>query len=173
MHMEKTPELDRLSHFLAIFNHESERGAALLAGSILDEMLLEILEAYLMTSKSSRELIQGFNAPLGTFSSRAKACHALGLITDIEYEEIDVIKKIRNEFGHSWDIVSFDNNKINELTKRLSWRGPQDAENPINGQKFKMSAAMLVVDLMYRSRLVRKEKIQQRVWWHTLRRESE
>ena len=165
--MEKTPELTRLAHFLDVFNKESERGAALLAGSILDEILLEILESFLIKGESAKVLIKGFNAPLGTFASRIKACHALGLIMSHEYEEIEIIRKIRNKFGHTWDETSFDDDEIKKLVEKLPWRGPKDEVNPTNQSKFSMATAMTVTDLMYRARLVKREQIKPKTWGHT------
>jgi DNA-binding MltR family transcriptional regulator len=53
----------------------------------------------------SKDLLFGFNAPLGTFSARTKAAYVMGLIERKEYEEINIIRKIRNEFGHNWKDV--------------------------------------------------------------------
>lgn len=97
-----TPEVEKLGLFLKEFNQESDRGAALLAASMLDESLQEIIESCLISNSSAKQLISGFNAPLGTFSARIKAAHALGLIMDHEFNEINLIRKIRNEFGHGW-----------------------------------------------------------------------
>lgn len=72
-------EVDQLGRFTSELNGETDRGAALVAASRLDEILKNILTSFLRRTKSSDDLLEGVNAPLGTFSARASACHALGL----------------------------------------------------------------------------------------------
>lgn len=48
------PEIQQLSHFLVEFNKESDRGAALVAASMLDERLQEILSNFLVESPTQR-----------------------------------------------------------------------------------------------------------------------
>jgi len=96
------PEVKALGAFLAQFNKESDRGAALIAAAMLDDRLKDMLSSFLADTATAKELLSGFNAPLGTFSSRISAAHALGLLQDNELNEITLIRKIRNEFGHSW-----------------------------------------------------------------------
>src|SRR5262245_59615110 len=100
--METPPEVRTLGTFLHEFAKESDRGAALVAAAMLDERLKEILSAFLVTSKASEDLLEGFTAPLGTFSARASAAFAMGLLQENEFKEITLIRKIRNEFGHEW-----------------------------------------------------------------------
>jgi len=159
------PEIKELSEFLSEFNKESDRGAALNAAAVLDDWLGKILMEFLARNKSSEALLSGFNAPLGTFSGKAAAAHALGLIQDNEFEEISIIRKVRNEFGHKWQGVSFESQKISDLVKNLPWLGPAEFERESNArQRFNFAIAILLTDLMWRSRLVRKEKRECKVW---------
>lgn len=84
------PEIKELNDFLSEFNKESDRGAALNAAAVLDDWLGNILSEFLASNKSSEALLNGFNAPLGTFSAKAAAAHALGLLQDNEFEEITI-----------------------------------------------------------------------------------
>jgi mannitol operon repressor len=74
------PEIETLGTFLHEFSKESDCGAALVAASMLDGRLEDILSAFFVDGKTAEGLLNGFNAPLGTFSSRASAAFALGLI---------------------------------------------------------------------------------------------
>ena len=56
-----------LGEFLQIFNKESERGITLLAASILDDWLKNMLDSFFAEVGARNELLEGFNAPLGTF----------------------------------------------------------------------------------------------------------
>lgn len=155
----KEPEIKELSEFLNEFNKESDRGAALNAASVLDDWLEKILFEFFAENKSSKNLLNGFNAPLGTFSAKIAAVHALGLIQDNEFEEIKIIRKIRNEFGHTWKGLSFESEVIVNLVNNLPWLGPSEYENNSGPrEKFNYAIAILLTDLMWRSRLVRKEK---------------
>ncbi|MDQ1639640.1 MAG: mannitol operon repressor [Pyrinomonadaceae bacterium] len=158
-------EILELADFTREFNQESDRGAALVAASLLDERLKEILQAFFLQSKVSDELLNGYNAPVGTFSSRASLAFALGLIQKNEFDEITLIRKIRNEFGHKWKDVTFDSARIADLCRKLPWLGPSD----INGQnkprtRFNFAAVILLTDLMWRENLVSRERRTVRVW---------
>jgi DNA-binding MltR family transcriptional regulator len=167
---ESEPEVEQLGRFLHAFNQESDRGAALVAASMLDERLEQILHSFLSESPVSRELIEGFNAPLGTFSSRVSATYALGLIQENEYKEITLIRKIRNEFGHGWETMSFASGRISDYTRQLPWLGPAELESGATLRaRFNAAVAILLTDLMWRSRLVKKERRSTRVWAHKAR----
>lgn len=109
------PEILTLAKFLNYFYKESDRGAALLAGSMLDEIVVRILRAHLIDYAESEKLLTGFNAPLGTFNARIVAAYCLGLIESVEFKEANAIRKIRNEFAHTWGDLSFDDMRLRAL----------------------------------------------------------
>lgn len=159
------PEVEQLGRFLAAFNKESDRGAALVAASMLDERLEQILNAFFVESSTGKELTSGFNAPLGTFSSRASAAAALGLIQENEFKEITLIRKIRNEFGHGWEPLTFEAECIEVHARKLPWRGPAEYEATANFRsRFNAAVALLLTDLMWRVRLVSSERRVSRTW---------
>ncbi|MBI4662375.1 MAG: transcriptional regulator [Verrucomicrobia bacterium] len=167
------PEIRELARFSSEFNRESDRGAVLIAGSRLDEVLKAILLAFFRKTTTAEDLLEGFNAPLGTFSSRASACHALGLIEDNEFREITLIRKIRNEFGHKWKDISFDSQRIKDLTLRLPWLGPAEHKKGSTPRaRFNFAVVILLTDLLWRERLVMREKIGARMWRSKMRDNS-
>jgi mannitol operon repressor len=89
-----------LARFLEELQHESDRGLALVGGAVVDDKLRATLAAFFVECSAVAKLIDQGNAPLGAFSARADACLALGLIDDFEYSEINLVRKIRNEFAH-------------------------------------------------------------------------
>lgn len=166
------PEVEQLGRFLASFNKESDRGAALVAASMLDERLEQILNAFFIESSEAKELVSGFNAPLGTFSSKASAVAALGLIQDNEFKEITLIRKIRNEFGHGWKPLSFEAENIAVHARKLPWRGPAEFEATAdNRARFNAAVALLLTDLMWRVRLVSSERRDRKTWPNKARAE--
>jgi hypothetical protein len=159
------PEIDALAGFLSEFNRESDRGAALTAAAVLDDRLAEILAAFLADTSSAKELIGGFNAPLGSLAARAAAAHALGLIQDNEFKEITLIRKIRNEFGHSWQGVSLSTGRVADLCNQLPWLGPKEHEAAATTRgRLNFAVAILLTDLLWRARLVGGERRAVRPW---------
>lgn len=165
MNRKSEPEIERLGSFLATLNQESDRGSALVTASILDELIKEILQAFLVQSRTSKELLDGFNAPLGSFSARVAAAYALGLIEKHEFEEINLVRKIRNEFGHSWSSISFETPPVCDYASQLPWLGPLEHETGASHRsRFNFAIAILLTDLLWRRRLVEQEKRQPRQW---------
>ena len=137
--------------FFESLNKETDRGAALVAASLLDSQLKEILTAFLIDSKATRDLLneKSLGAPLGTFSARAAAALALGLIQENEFDEITIMRKIRNELGHTWQSLSFESTEIAELVKRLPWAGPKEVEVDSNARsRFNFAIVSLLTDLV-------------------------
>ena len=82
-------------------------------------MLKQYLESHLVKHKDVSKLLAGFNAPVGTFSSRILLSFAVGLISEAEYVMLGNIKKIRNEFAHSVQ-ASFETPTISSHCRTLS-----------------------------------------------------
>ena len=159
------PELEEIERFFSQFHKETDRGAALSAGAMLEDRLGDILKSFLIVSEQSEKLLKGMNAPFGTLSSRISGCYALGLIEQHEYNEMEIIRKIRNKFAHNWDNVSFTTDSIKDLTNNLPWRGPMEYE-VTSGTKdrFCTAMSMLMVDLVWRTRLVKMERLTLKQW---------
>jgi hypothetical protein len=112
-----------------------------------------------------QDLLSGFNAPLGTFSARSSAAYALALMQENEFREITIIRKIRNEFGHDWQPLSFESGKVADLCRNLPWLGPAEHEEGASLRaRFNYAVAILLTDLLWRVRLVRKERCVIRTW---------
>ncbi len=161
---ENRPEIIDLSKFLNLFNEESDRGATLIAASFLDDSLKEIISAFLIDNKSSKELIEGFNAPIGSFSSRIKLANSLGLLIEDEFHLLNSLRKIRNEFGHEWGKLTFGSPSINSKVKNLQWYGPEDIKNRTNKEIFNFAVIKLLTNLLWRKRLVIKERLVKKNW---------
>ncbi len=86
------PELDE---FLTEFQQETPRAAPGSARAFLDDKVKHLLLASTVDeSKYCAALIDGFEAPLGTFSARIKGAFAIGLITEEERFDLDQIRDI-------------------------------------------------------------------------------
>ncbi|HCO8941201.1 TPA: hypothetical protein OCB35_003134 [Escherichia coli] len=78
-----------LGQFLSELNKESDRGSVLIAASIFDEWLSEIIQAHLLNDKVAKGLLNGATAPLSSFAARTGLAYALGLIMEHEYKELN------------------------------------------------------------------------------------
>jgi len=147
-----TPEdLKYFSSFLTEFQGETDRGAALVGAALIDSRLERLLCSHLAVEEMADELICSNNAPLGTFSSRIKMGYALGLITELEFRESEIIRRVRNEFAHSVHGLDFKGQKVAALCRNLKSNTPDGKrfdENP--RQLFINSVILLSMALWYR-----------------------
>jgi hypothetical protein len=163
--MNTDQEIADLSEFLNEMHKETDRGVALTAAAVLDDKLAQILKAFLADVTVIDELLLGVNAPLGTFSARICSAYALGLLQKNEYRELNLIRRVRNEFGHSWRGVSFESQRVKHLCHQLPWLGPPEFESTADTRsRFATAVAILMVDLLWRVRLVAKERRVIREW---------
>lgn len=164
-HIEKNPHLKDFFPLLDKLNDETPRGAALLACSYIDELLKNIISAFLIESKEATKLVDGFNAPLGTFSARTAMAYCLGLISEKEHQEILTLKKIRNDCAHDFRIT-FADQRIIDLCNNLEY----SARPPIKDAKFdsggllKTSAISLIMNLVNRAHHVSKQRLTRSEW---------
>jgi DNA-binding MltR family transcriptional regulator len=109
--------------FFDSLKRESDRGCALVAGQMLDNALEELLRKAMSADDWARkDCVEGLfagMAPLGTFSAKILACGALGLIDEELATDVDTIRKIRNNFGHSTHVATFDDPSTSALVRNL------------------------------------------------------
>ena len=155
-----------LASFVKELQAETDRGLPLVGAALIDEKLLNTLESFFVEGRSAEKLLTAPNAPLGTFSSRIDACYSLALIDKFEYQEIGVIRKIRNEFAHARHGLSFEAEKIKGLCTSLQSPLPEGGDYPVNTPRFRLVNAIvcIVLRLYYRPEWVAKEKLEPRSW---------
>lgn len=155
-----------LAKFVTELQNETNRGLPLVGAALIDEKLLNTLESFFVKGKSTEKLLSAPNAPLSTFSSRIEACYSLALIDKFEYEEIGLIRKIRNEFAHAKHGLSFENEKIKGLCASLYSPLPEGSDYPVDTPRFRLVNAIvcIVLRLYYRPEWVGKERLEPRSW---------
>lgn len=158
------PNLKEFLPFLDTHNSESPRGSVLVACSFLDEQLKEVISAFLIEDSDKAVLLEGFNAPIGTFSARIKMAHSLGLISDSERDDCDTLRKIRNALAHDHR-ASFEDQKLIDLCANLhhSAKSYDDVVVGTYGQ-FSSGAVGLILNLVNRSHYVGKERLIKKTW---------
>lgn len=100
-------------------NSETDRGCALMVASFLDHKLGKLLEAMFVDDSKVVSELFSHSGTLGTFSSRIDTAYALGLIGPNTRRDINLIRKIRNEFGHSHYTLKFTDDRIRSRCKEL------------------------------------------------------
>lgn len=98
---------------------ESDRGLALYATAHIDNELEKILRNKLVGSTQHLNDIFSFNGPLGTFSSKIKLSYSLGLISKAKMNDINILRKIRNEFAHFNQSLNFETESNKILCNKL------------------------------------------------------
>jgi mannitol operon repressor len=139
-------------------SRESERAAALLAAGYLDHLLGEFLATHMVVAQSQVEemLYKNGNGPLGTFSARMDLAYCLGLLSVDEHRDLNLIRKIRNDFAHRLTGQSFTTPSIASRCREL--KGSQvDGQPPSAREQFTKASIRLMIDL-----IVRVESNQQR-----------
>lgn len=105
-------DLQEVGIFRMHLDRETDRGCALMSAAFLDEKLKELLQQYMVQdTQSLKELFSG-NGAISSFSSRIELSYLLGLISKNVRKDLNLIRKIRNEFAHSIEIIDFDHPKI-------------------------------------------------------------
>jgi hypothetical protein len=151
--IEKLVDLDKLPEEVrnnltdyVTFRHEltieSDRGCALLAGSYLDSQLEKVLRKKMVGNKKHLDNLFDFNGPLGTFSGRITITYSLGLISKNDLNDLQLVRKIRNTFGHSPSIIDFENEKIKSYCNNLKLVVRERSKSP--RQKFNSSVSYLL-----------------------------
>jgi mannitol operon repressor len=158
------PHLREFFGFLPELNKESDRGRVLISCSYLDDLMRRILLAFVIDRDSSQRLVEGFNAPLGTFSTRTAAAYALGLITEREFKECDTLRRIRNRFAHDMR-ASFDAQDIGDLCRNLTMAA-QDYDAVVVDMRgrYTTAAVALILGLTNRPVYVARKRRQPEDW---------
>jgi hypothetical protein len=93
---------------------QTDRGAAIVAATVIDNVLETLITSRLieLSSKRREALFDQINAPLRSLSSKIELAFALGLFNAERKESLHLIRDVRNKFAHRIDSVSFDHPEI-------------------------------------------------------------
>ena len=136
------PELRGEYAILCQIANESPRGMVLVAAAELDRLLLDLMKAFLRPGAGQNALLTGGNAPLATFSGKIAAAHALNLISDQEFRELSMVRRIRNDFAHEIN-VSFEHETVRSRVQELS----QYRSKAEIAESFEASVVKLILEL--------------------------
>lgn len=164
-------ELRALAAFSKEFNAETDRGAALVGAALVDNRLESLLRNHLDSSSVSEDLLTGGpTAVLGSFSARIKTCYALGLITKLEYEECETIRRVRNAFAHKLHGLSFADQQVTDWCRNLKASPISEA---VARKRYINSIMTMCMVLWYRPAHAASIRVTPRDWpWHLAKEQT-
>ncbi len=134
------------------------RALILTVAAFAEDTLGSLLGAFLLPHDASRQLLAGFNAPLGTFSSRIKAAYALGLVTKGQFDDLEHLRKIRNSFSHTWKPISLDAPSVAGHIKAIRFSSMDDKYPTTPLLKLRSALPALLLELQVITNRVIEEK---------------
>ena len=110
---------DEANVFLKQLMKESDRGAALVGFAYVDTLLTRLFKAKMLPEKLTEELFEGFG-PLATMAARIKVAYCLGWIGPETHHDLNLLRKVRNEFAHAHAPVTFSDASVQARCRELS-----------------------------------------------------
>lgn len=104
--MREEVDLSAINRASAELSGQSDRAAALVGASLLEDQLESILRRYMIPHKNVDSLFES-NGPLATFSAKIDMAHCLGLVSGHVCKELHIIRRIRNDCAHTHQPVAF------------------------------------------------------------------
>src|SRR5262249_32934280 len=104
---------------------ESNRGAAVLTASLIEEQLGVLIRTALRDHSVTDDLL-GHRGPLGGLYRRARMAFVMNLISEQELKDCDYIGRVRNQFAHRLAVSFADNKGLQSAVRDHSSRDATD-----------------------------------------------
>jgi len=151
-------QLQDYEGFLKEIKIDSDRAKAILAGVYLEQCLALLLENFLIDDPFiSKDLFDSVTGPLNTFNQKTKLAYYLGLISEQEYKDLNVIRDIRNDFAHGMHGITFEDQSIKDKCENLLIPNQLKRKYDIRN-KFLVSVFLLVSLLNQRASEIRTKR---------------
>lgn len=141
----KDLNLDYWNTVADAFHAESDRGAAVLAGSFVENMFGVFLRGLVVDTRVGSKLFDAMG-PLATFSQRASVARAFGFITEEGFQEAELIRKTRNHFAHHPLDANFGQEEVGVHCRQMlgyEWATQTDEPGSRNRAAYLLSCAVL------------------------------
>jgi DNA-binding MltR family transcriptional regulator len=105
---------DQVKAFLGELKTQSDRGVAIVAAAMLEELLELIILARLIEIPSKRKeaLFDRMNAPLSSLSAKIEMAFALGIINETARRAMHLVRDVRNKFAHRLEPLTFHHPEV-------------------------------------------------------------
>jgi DNA-binding MltR family transcriptional regulator len=111
--------VNQYNEIVTVYRNESDRGAAILAASFLDNEITKRLKGFLVEHRDMKDLFKGYG-PLNSFSAKIDISFAFGLLTLEMKSDLNLIRKVRNHFAHYPADTIFNASPIKEYCANLT-----------------------------------------------------
>lgn len=103
---------------------ESDKGCTIIIASVLEEVLRQLHEAHIavISCPAKKNIFDNLSAPyapLATFAGKIQIAYGYGLISSDDYEDLQVIRKLRNEAAHSIYDFSLEDDGVRAVVMQL------------------------------------------------------
>jgi len=122
--------IKEFTDFRTTLTKESDRGCVLMAASYIDVKLEEYLKNSLVDNKKARDSVFDNTGPLGTFSGKINMAFLLGIIPKNIFDDLHILRKIRNDFAHNPSPLTFDEPSISSRCFALNLHNLTNNESP-------------------------------------------
>ncbi|MFM9849460.1 MAG: hypothetical protein ACKVP3_20150 [Hyphomicrobiaceae bacterium] len=109
---------------------DADRSIAILGGALVENALKQaLLSQFMALGDDEALLFDGSDTPMGTLRRKSCVAYALGIIGPNTLHDVDIIRRIRNDFAHSLSLdLTFD--ALEDECKRLRNGAPQSELAP-------------------------------------------
>jgi len=116
------PSDDDLRNYTQYIIDESDRGAAVMAASLVERALEDAIRAYTVAPEdgTADTWFQGANAPFRTFAAKIALGRALGIYGEHMDARLGIMKNVRNAFAHRMIPLDFTHPTLTEASLKLS-----------------------------------------------------
>jgi len=101
------------------FHGESDRAAAVFAGSFIESYLAKYLLSHMVDDPCVQDLFDGFG-PFASYKQRVDSAYAFGFIQKEQRTDLTLIGKVRNHFAHHPLEAAFDKAPVSGWCTNLS-----------------------------------------------------
>jgi hypothetical protein len=136
-------DLHKMNEMVGTFHKESDRGAAILAGSFVEHYLGLFLRSKTIDEKIAEKLFDAMG-PLASFSQRIAIAYAFGFIDKHQHTDLDLVRKIRNHFAHNPLNGTFQDNEVKTKVTLLSTYGKSEGYKADHGRQVYLFACAVL-----------------------------
>lgn len=120
-HAKKLEELPKPYHtsVMTEIEQQTDRGAAIIGGAYVDIVLRKAITTKFVDIEDIVDGLFENRGPLQDFGARMQMALVLGVYGRQAYEDLRVIKDVRNMFAHAAEAVDFTNQRVADRCKNL------------------------------------------------------
>jgi DNA-binding MltR family transcriptional regulator len=97
-----------------------DRAAAVVAAAFVEDRLATALKARFHQDEAITGNLFRSSGPLGSFKAKIDLAYLVGLCSKEAHSDLDIIRRIRNEFAHELTTKTFESQRVNDLTKNFA-----------------------------------------------------